>query len=228
MRKQSFFGKILQGAAKGAMYILFRPKIIWKDKSLKKQAKKEPFVFICNHTCYFDGIFVGGVLGRFNTYTLVAKDWYDKQKLSGALIRSCRTVPVSRTNPDADWYMAATELMKTNRSIVVFPEGHTSRNGVMDVFKPGAALLASTTGAKLVPCATVGGYHKLFGKRQKIAVGEAIEMKCPENMRHSLYAKQEIAKAQITVQQLYNELSGAISNAENKSEAPTRDEITVG
>ncbi len=225
MKKQSPLGVMLQGLVKGGMYFLFRPKLIWKDKSLKKRAKKEPFVFVCNHTSYYDGLFAGAVFGRFRTYTLVAKDWYDKKPL-GTFIKMCRTIPIDRNSPDADWYMASTELIKNNCSLIVFPEGKTSRTGVMNEFKPGAALLASSTNARLVPCAFCGEYKKVFGKRKRVIIGEPVDMTCPPDMRRSLYAKQEIAKVQNTVQLYLDEYRGV----ENKQTENTdeKDEISVG
>lgn len=42
--------------------------------------------------------------------------------------------------------------------------------------------------------------------RQKILIGEPIESNCPENMRHSKYARQLIAKSREEVWRLYGEL----------------------
>lgn len=35
---------------KGLVHLLIRPKVEWKDKSLKKSLKSKPVVFVCNHT----------------------------------------------------------------------------------------------------------------------------------------------------------------------------------
>ena len=202
--KQPFYGKLFQGFAKFAMYMMFRPKIVWKDKTLKKSAKTSPVIFVANHTSHFDGVLGGAVLGRFRTHVLVAKDQCERKGI-GTLIKLCRIVQVDRYAPDADWYLTSTEVLKSGRSMLIFPEGGIARDGVMKEFKPGAALLAATTGARLVPCAISGGYHKFFGKRQRFVIGEPIEMNCPENMRHSLYAKQKIAQAQQRLSELLEE-----------------------
>ena len=60
--------------------------------------------------------------------------------------------------------------------MIIFPEGHTSKTGVMDEFKPGFAMLAVMSGAKIVPVYNDGEYHKLFGKRLKLYVGEPMEL----------------------------------------------------
>ena len=46
----------------------------------------------------------------------------------------------------------------------------------MDEFKPGFAMLAVMSGAKVVPVYNDGEYHKLFGRRLKLYVGEPVEL----------------------------------------------------
>lgn len=191
---------------KAAMYIMYRPRVIWEDKLLKKELQKKqgkPHIFVSNHISHNDGLFVGAVLNRYKPYTLVAKDWYDK-KIMGFFLKKARTVPIDRYNPDADWYVQGQELIKEGNSMLIFPEGHTSKGGDMDEFKPGAALLASKTGVPIIPCAIKGRYKKFFGERQCVFIGRAIEMQCPENMRHSQFAKKQSAVVQDKVKELLN------------------------
>ena len=62
------------------MYFLFRPKVEWVDKSVKKQLKGKPAVFVFNHTHHFDGAYTGAVLGRYKPYVLVKKSWFEKER----------------------------------------------------------------------------------------------------------------------------------------------------
>ena len=61
---QSLWGKIYQVIITWIVYFLFRPKVEWVDKSVKKQLKGKPAVFVFNHTHHFDGAYTGAVLGR--------------------------------------------------------------------------------------------------------------------------------------------------------------------
>ena len=56
--------------------------------------------------------------------------------------------------------------------MIIFPEGHTSKTGEMDRFRPGFALLATMAGSEVVPIAIDGNYNFLFGKRLRVVVGE--------------------------------------------------------
>lgn len=197
---------IVIALVKTAVYAAFRPKVIWTDKKMKKSLKGKPCVFVSNHISHTDGLFVLAVLSRYKPYTLVAKDWYDK-KFMGFFLKRTRTVPIDRYNPDADWYSAGQEIIKSGSPMLIFPEGHTSKDGVMNEFKPGAALLASKTGVPIIPCAIKGKYRKFFGERQRIIIGQAITMRCPEDLRHSQYAKKQTAVIQKTVGTLLSEVN---------------------
>lgn len=192
------------GLSKALMYITYRPKVIYKDKALKKALKGKPCIFVANHTCHTDGLFAGAVLNRYKPYSLVAKDWYDK-KFMGFFLKHARTVPIDRYNPDGDWYLAGQKVLEKGNPMLIFPEGKTSHGGPMNEFKPGAALLAAKMSAPVVPCAIYGGYHKVFGKRQTMVIGEPVEMNCPENIRLSRFAKEQTAIIQSKVQTLLDE-----------------------
>lgn len=195
---------LVLGIVKAGMYIMFRPKVIWKNPRLKKSLKNKPCIFTANHTSHTDGLFAGAVLNRFKPYSLVAKDWYDKKGM-GFFLKHARTVPIDRYNPDADWYVKGQEIIGGGSPMLIFPEGSTSKDGSMKEFKPGAALLASKMAVPIIPCAILGGYHKFFGKRQVFVIGEAMEMSCPENVRYSKYAKEQTKIAEKRVRELLEE-----------------------
>ena len=60
---QSLWGKIYQVIITWIVYFLFRPKVEWVDKSVKKQLKGKPAVFVFNHTHHFDGAYTGRCWG---------------------------------------------------------------------------------------------------------------------------------------------------------------------
>lgn len=205
MSKQSLWGRIFQVLITWTVYFLFRPKVIYADKGLKKQLKGKPLVFVANHTHHFDGAFTGAVLGRYRPYVLVKKSWYEK-KAVGTMISWCRSIPISLDEADGAWFTAAEQVIAAGKSLIIFPEGGIAREGVLQEFKAGAGLISAKTGAAVVPCAIYGTYSSVFGMRQKILIGQPIESSCPEDMRRSKYARQLMAQAQSEVRRLYGEL----------------------
>lgn len=203
--KQSFFRRFFQMLITWTVYFLFRPKIIYKDKSLKKRLKIMPCVFVANHTHHFDGAFVGAVLWRYKPWVLVKKSWYDKK--NAAAIRWCRTIPIDLDGMDAEWYETATRIVENGGSLMIFPEGGLAREGYIQDFKAGAALLSAKKGVPIVPCAIYGTYSPVFGMRQKILIGEPIMTVCPNDMRYSKYAAVLSAKSKEAVTKLYGELA---------------------
>ena len=56
-------------------------------------------------------------------------------------------------------------------------------------FKPGAHCLRQKKGLDIIPIASLGEYKILFGKRQKILIGNPIKSECPE-----MFATQNMQK----------------------------------
>ncbi|MGN0687271.1 MAG: lysophospholipid acyltransferase family protein [Oscillospiraceae bacterium] len=202
---QSLWGRFFQRMITLAVYILFRPKVIWEDKALKKQLKGMPAIFVANHTHHFDGAFMGAVLDRYRPYVLVSRSWYDKKKI-GTMLKWCRCLPIDLGAEDAGWYLAAEKYLHSKGSMIIFPEGGIARGGRIDTFKPGAALLSATSDVPVIPAAIYGGYDMVFGKRQRILIGRPIESKCPEDMRHSKYARLLAGSCEQEVKRLYGVL----------------------
>ena len=81
-----------------------------------------------------------------------------------------------------------------------------AREGFIQEFKTGAALVSAKQGIPIVPCAIYGTYSSVFGMRQKILIGEPIMSVCPEDMRPGKYARVLSEKAKEAVTELYGEL----------------------
>lgn len=204
-KKQTLLGKIFQLLVTWTVYILFRPKVIYADKTLKKRLRGKPAVFVANHTHHFDGAFGPAVMWRHKPYVLVKKSWLEK-KGTGKRIALCRSIPIDLEAADGAWYEAAQYYISKGFSLFIFPEGILARNKKINEFNPGAALISAKMGVPIVPCAIYGDYSPVFGKRQKMLVGEPIEGVCPEKVRPSKFARELIAKAESAVRELYSRL----------------------
>lgn len=192
---ESVMGKMVQGLLRGliqaGMYMAYRPKIEYDNPDIMKT--DAPVIFICNHMSHKDGALIASVLHKKKPYFLIAKDWYDKKQF-GVFLKAYGSVPVDRSGMDTGWYDACRKLVEAGTSILIFPEGKTSK-GEMNEFQPGFAVLAEKTGASVVECAHVGSYKLFLGERKRIRVGTGYQLECPKELRKSIYAKQEAAKA---------------------------------
>lgn len=205
------------------VYFLFRPKVLYTDKSLKNRLRGMPCVFVANHTHHFDGAFGGAVLWRSKPWVLVKKSWYEKKR-TGKMISWCRCIPINLEEADGAWFSTAERIVEGGGSLLIFPEGGLARDGKLGEFKPGAGLISAKLGVPIVPCAIYGTYSPVFGMRQKMLVGEPIISVCPENMRHSKYARTLVLAAHEAVTELYSKLVERYGDcgtyfAEDKNEA---------
>ena len=152
-----------------------RPKKIYEDKSRKNCRYNEPVIFIGNHTSHYDGIMTSVEFKKSKAHIVVAKDWFVKKSINWYL-KNTRCIPMDRYNLDTTWLRAAKEAIAKGESVILYPEGKTSKDGSIGEFKSGFVMLAIMTGARIVPFTIDGEYKMVFGRRQRILIGEPIEL----------------------------------------------------
>lgn len=120
-----------------------------------------PGVVAGNHIGFLDFTFIGyaarsrGRLIRFMTKTSV----FDAPAV-GRLVRAMRHIPVDRRS-GARAYRQGLRLIDAGELVGVFPEATISRSWLLKPFKRGAAGLAHSRGAPLIPVVVWGG-HRIF------------------------------------------------------------------
>lgn len=175
-RVENFLGKIagflFRIVCVVLVYVGYRPKVIYADPERKRKGFDKPVVFTCNHVSHKDGLVIATLLWKYRVHILSAKDQMEKSKLYYHVLTNNRAIPVNRYGLDTGWIRDCLRVMKEGNSMIIFPEGHTSKTGEMDKFRPGFALLANMAGCEVVPVATGGKYKFLFGKRLRVVIGE--------------------------------------------------------
>jgi 1-acyl-sn-glycerol-3-phosphate acyltransferase len=113
-------------------------------------------VIVSNHESYADILVLLANLPM--QVRLMAKRGIFRVPILGWSIRAAGFVPVDRgvRSRGAATVEAALRLLKSGRSIVLFPEETRARDGDLLPFKPGAALLAIRSGFPLLPVAIAG------------------------------------------------------------------------
>lgn len=116
-------------------------------------------VVIANHTNHKDAVFLMSALGK-NTVSLVARDWYEKPKFKW-IMKGAGCIPCDRNGLDTEWLREAVDAVKSGKSVLIFPEGRTRKDGELNEFKSGFAMLAALTGAPVISIG-LSGQYKLF------------------------------------------------------------------
>ncbi|MGH9733903.1 MAG: AMP-binding protein [Candidatus Acidiferrales bacterium] len=164
-----------------AMLILGWPRVVGRGNLRDVQG---PALMISNHIAYFDPAYILAALpARFRDRLAVAMD--------GELLETMRTPPegtpyLERISLQAQWLLVtslfnvfplprhsgfrksfafAGDLVDRGWSVLVFPEGARTQNGVMNPFQAGIGLLATRLRAPVVPMRLDGIFErKMRGK----------------------------------------------------------------
>jgi 1-acyl-sn-glycerol-3-phosphate acyltransferase len=136
-------------------------------------------VFVSNHRSHFDIAAILGFVPGITRFT--AKKELFREPVLGLVMRTMGMVPVDREHPEK-----AIERLRTLRadghSLVFFPEGTRSRDGVLGPFKKGAFVTALELGLPIVPIACrgserimpAGGYLSILPGEMELVVLEPI------------------------------------------------------
>lgn len=115
-----------------------------------------PVILAPNHQTSYDGPLVGFTISR-PVYCMVMASYFELP-IIGFLLRSFRGIPISGPR-DRVGYQRMLDTLGRGDIVVLFPEGHRSRDGRMLKLQVGAARAALTTGAAIVPVSILGAYE---------------------------------------------------------------------
>ena len=206
-----WFSRITTGLGNGVIYLLvkagIRPKVRFVDKNRKKCRYGEPVIFVGNHISHYDGLMTSVEFRKADAHILVAKDWYEKKSVNWYL-KHAKCIPMDRHGIDTNWLRMSKDAIKNKDSVIIYPEGKTGKDGVLNEFKSGFVMLALMTGAKIVPFASYGNYKLFFGRRQRMLVGEPTELSAEGKGMNPAYMEAESERFKNIVTDLVNTLKG--------------------
>lgn len=137
------------------------------DKYLKKYANinivgsenlrgiKTPTIFICNHLSNSDGLVLDKVLKDIDP-TFVAGVKLSDNAVTSIGVNVIKTTNIKPETADKEGLKKIIKLVKQGESLLIFPEGTRSRVGSMIQARRGIFLIASMTGAPIVPIGLYG------------------------------------------------------------------------
>jgi 1-acyl-sn-glycerol-3-phosphate acyltransferase len=132
-----------------------------------------PVIVAANHVSYFDPVVLGCGMNRPLTY-LAKKELFDIPIL-GPMIRWLGAYPTDRSAGGVAAVRAAIRVLRDGKCVGIFPEGTRNLTGEA-AHKGGAALLASLTGAAVVPAAIVGTRDAKRFRPIRVAYGEPLHV----------------------------------------------------
>jgi len=141
----------------------------------EKLASGKPYIFAANHQSQFDIFALQGFLGV--DFRWLAKKELFQVPIWGPAMRKAGYIPVdrSRGRQALKSLNEAAQKIAAGTSVIIFPEGTRTPNGIMQDFKAGAMVLAIKSGVDIVPVAIKGTYEilpkgKLLMKPGKVTI----------------------------------------------------------
>jgi 1-acyl-sn-glycerol-3-phosphate acyltransferase len=133
-----------------------------KVEGLEKLTPGAAYIFASNHLSYMDTpVILTHIPANFR---FMAKDDLFKIPFLGTHLKQAGHIPVPRQDPRAaikTMALAAESIRTRNVSLLIFPEGGRSIDGVLQPFKDGAAYIAIKAGVPVVPLA-IHGTHEIL------------------------------------------------------------------
>ncbi len=144
-----------------------------------------PVILVANHVSFFDSVLLMFSLPR--PVAFIGKAEYTDNPITNWLFCGAGMIPVRRDDPGdlPHVFDEVAGVLHRGEVIGVFPEGTRSRDGMLHRGHVGAAHLALTTGAPIVPVGIVGTDHVLPTgslivrpfRQATITLGEPIDAK---------------------------------------------------
>ena len=147
--------RFLQIVFRIIFYIIFRTRVYGRENIPKGGA----VILAANHASNIDPPLMASLIERPVSY--MAKIELFGHPIFGAAIRRCHAFPVKRGASDRGAIKAAVNVLREGRVLGLFPEGTRSKTGALKKAEAGVALIATMTGAPVVPVAILNT-HRIF------------------------------------------------------------------
>jgi 1-acyl-sn-glycerol-3-phosphate acyltransferase len=144
-------------------------------KGLENIKPGTPYVLCMNHQSHMDIPII--LVGLPFQFRFAAKKQLFRYPFLGWHLRRSGHVPIDRENPHAaikSLHQAA-ETIQRGTTVVIFPEGGTSRDGSIKPFKGGGFMLATKSNAPAVPV-TIRGSRQVLVPRTYHVRGGNVEV----------------------------------------------------
>ena len=125
---------------------------------LERLVPGKTYVFVANHQSIYD---IPCLFWNIPfQLRIIAKESLGRFPMLGPHLKRTGHMLVDRSRPDRSGIFGwASRLTANGLSLIIFPEGTRSRDGMLGKFKGGSIMLAMQAGLPLVPISVVGSRH---------------------------------------------------------------------
>lgn len=125
---------------------------------LERLVRGKTYVFVANHQSIYD---IPSLFWNIPfQLRIIAKESLGRFPMLGPHLKRTGHMLVDRRKPDRSGIFGwASRLTANGLSLIIFPEGTRSRDGMLGKFKGGSIMLAMQAGLPLVPISVIGSRH---------------------------------------------------------------------
>jgi 1-acyl-sn-glycerol-3-phosphate acyltransferase len=116
-----------------------------------------------NHVHWVDIPVIGAMLPWPYRLSWLGKEEIFRNPIAGWWFRQMKVIPIKRGKRDIAALETSVDALKSGAVLLIFPEGHRSRTGILQQGRGGAVRIAMQAGVPIVPIAVVGTEHGLKG-----------------------------------------------------------------
>ena len=136
------------------LMLWFRPRIRYVSEAAREKVsalgRNGGAVLVLNHASHRDPAYVNMCLRVRHKNILTANDLV-KSRFVNWIMKKFGGILIDRKHFSADSYREILGLLRENRLVVVFPEGHIVRGDEIGPFRPGFVTFAKESGKPVVP-----------------------------------------------------------------------------
>lgn len=153
----------------GAFSRIVHPFTVIGQENIPAEGK----VIICaNHQSAQDPMALATYIKR--KIFFMAKKEVFSVKLFAKVISALGAFPVARGENDLGAIRTCFKLLKEEKALGIFPEGHRFTDGEMHAAQNGVSMIALRSGAKVVPVYINGNYAPF--KKMRIVIGKSVDL----------------------------------------------------
>ena len=149
----------------------FRPKRIYVNENAKKKIKGGALL-ISNHSSMIDPIILMFGIYYRRHHFIATKEVFDT-KVKRFLFENFHCIEIDRENFGMSVFRDIIELLKADKLVAMFPEGHMTNNEDVQKFKSGVVLMSVSSRKPIVPVYVK--VRKSLWNRQYIIIGEPVD-----------------------------------------------------